>query len=173
MPTNGMARKANSICWNADYPEITNFLDFHFGPGASDQFGDGFQDVWDALIKGGTTSDPAIRAEAYAEANNAIKANIPMVPVASGGAFSQPLRNITDQNLEGFARGQALFRLEWDPADVRYSTIRWIVQPGICQRRRDVIPRDQPLLQPLKQGRQADADVDDGLRRLLNRSTAV
>ena len=72
--------------WGADYPDPTNFLDFHFGPGASAQFGDGFQDIWDALAVGATNSDEAVRAEAYAAANNAVKANIPMVPIASGGS---------------------------------------------------------------------------------------
>jgi peptide/nickel transport system substrate-binding protein len=90
--------------WGADYPDPTNFLDFHFGPGASAQFGAGFQDIWDALAVGSTSADPAVRAAAYVEANNAVKANIPMVPVAAGGsatawtvdiegAHSSPLTN--------------------------------------------------------------------------------
>lgn len=90
--------------WNADFPDPTNFLDFHFGPGASAQFGEGFPEIWDALARGGTTVDPEVRAEAYADANNAIRANIPMVPIASGasatawradveGAHSSPLGN--------------------------------------------------------------------------------
>jgi peptide/nickel transport system substrate-binding protein len=37
--------------WGADYPDATNFLDFHFGPGASAQFGEGFQDIWDAAAE--------------------------------------------------------------------------------------------------------------------------
>jgi len=72
--------------WGADYPDPTNFLDFHFGPGASDQFGAGFQDIWDALKVGATNSDADVRAGAYADANNAVKANIPMVPIAAGGS---------------------------------------------------------------------------------------
>ncbi|MEA3340452.1 MAG: ABC transporter substrate-binding protein, partial [Chloroflexota bacterium] len=39
--------------WGADYPDATNFLDFHFGKGASLQFGDGWEDIWDALSRGG------------------------------------------------------------------------------------------------------------------------
>ena len=33
--------------WGADYPDATNFLDYHFGPGASKQFGAGFPDIWE------------------------------------------------------------------------------------------------------------------------------
>ena len=43
--------------WGADYPDATNFLDFHFGPGASDQFGEGFPDIWDALKEGSHQGD--------------------------------------------------------------------------------------------------------------------
>jgi peptide/nickel transport system substrate-binding protein len=71
--------------WGADYPDATNFLDFHFGPGASDQFGEGFQDVWDALGEGATKSTAADRQPWYDEANELIKQHVPMIPVAHGG----------------------------------------------------------------------------------------
>ena len=32
--------------WGADYPDATNFLDFHFGK--NQQFGAGFEDLWTA-----------------------------------------------------------------------------------------------------------------------------
>jgi ABC-type transport system substrate-binding protein len=90
--------------WGADYPDPTNFLDYHFGRGASDQFGEGYEDIWEALDRGASSADPEVRAQAYADANAAIKANIPMVPIASGGsatawtadiegAHSSPLTN--------------------------------------------------------------------------------
>src|SRR5690606_21666073 len=31
--------------WGADYPDATNFLDFHFGVGSSDQFGDKYPEI--------------------------------------------------------------------------------------------------------------------------------
>ena len=31
--------------WGADYPDQTNFLDYHFGKTASQQFGAGFDDI--------------------------------------------------------------------------------------------------------------------------------
>ena len=72
--------------WGADYPDATNFLDFHFGAGASDQFGDGFPDVWDALTRAGSLVEQADRNVIYAEANNLLKQHVPMIPVAHGGS---------------------------------------------------------------------------------------
>lgn len=72
--------------WGADYPDQTNFLDFHFGRGASDQFGAGFEDIWTTLEKAASLSVQADRNVLYAEANNLIKKHVPMVPVAHGGS---------------------------------------------------------------------------------------
>jgi ABC-type transport system substrate-binding protein len=71
--------------WGADYPDATNFLDFHFGPGASDQFGEGFQDIWDALKEGGTKSSAEERQPWYDQANELVKQHVPMIPIAHGG----------------------------------------------------------------------------------------
>ena len=90
--------------WNADYPDPTNFLDYHFGPGASKQFGEGFADIHAALKQGATSADPAVREAAYAEANTLLAEHVPMVPIARGGsstawhtdvvgAHSSPLSN--------------------------------------------------------------------------------
>ncbi len=72
--------------WGADYPDQTNFLDFHFGAGASDQFGDKFSDITDALKIGATSTADADREAAYTDANNAIKQHVPMIPIAHGGS---------------------------------------------------------------------------------------
>jgi ABC-type transport system substrate-binding protein len=90
--------------WGADYPDITNFLDYHFGAGSSKQFGDKFDDITSALAEGAVGLDDASREPSYVKANNAIKANIPMMPIwhqASAtayradvqGAHSSPLGN--------------------------------------------------------------------------------
>ena len=90
--------------WNADYPDATNFLDFHFGAGAGPQFGDLLPEITEPLNVGATNVDPEVRAQAYVEANNAIRDLVPMVPVATGnsstawaasvdGAHSSPLGN--------------------------------------------------------------------------------
>ena len=72
--------------WGADYPDATNFLDFHFGAGASPQFGDGFPDVWDALSRAGSLAFQVDRNPIYAEANTLLKQHVPMIPVAHGGS---------------------------------------------------------------------------------------
>ena len=71
--------------WGADYPDATNFLDFHFGPGSSAQFGKGFPDIWEALAQGATKADPEERQPWYDQANELIKQHVPMIPVAHGG----------------------------------------------------------------------------------------
>jgi ABC-type transport system substrate-binding protein len=72
--------------WGADYPDATNFLDYHFGPGASAQFGDGFQDIWDALRDGATRANADDRRPFYVTANELLKQHVPMIPIAHGGS---------------------------------------------------------------------------------------
>ena len=72
--------------WGADYPDATNFLDFHFGAGASPQFGEKFDAITEPLAVGASSVEDADRAAAYEEANNAIKENVPMIPIAHGGS---------------------------------------------------------------------------------------
>ena len=71
--------------WGADYPDATNFLDFHFGPGSSAQFGEGFPDIWEVLQEGATKSAAEDRQPWYDQANELIKQHVPMIPVAHGG----------------------------------------------------------------------------------------
>ncbi len=47
--------------WGADYPDQTNFLDYHFGRGASPQFGAGFEDIWAVLNEAASLVEPAER----------------------------------------------------------------------------------------------------------------
>jgi len=72
--------------WGADYPDVTNFLDVHFGVGASDQFGTKFDDITGPLVEGAATADPAARETIYAGANDAIRTHVPMIPIAHGGS---------------------------------------------------------------------------------------
>ena len=72
--------------WGADYPDATNFLDFHFGAGASPQFGEKFDDITEPLSVGASSVEDADREAAYTEANNAIREHVPMVPIAHGGS---------------------------------------------------------------------------------------
>jgi ABC-type transport system substrate-binding protein len=90
--------------WGADYPDPTNFLDYHFGSGSGAKFGAPFDDIVAALNKGAQTADDAVRQAAYEEANNLIKQHVPAVIVSHGGsgtvfkadvtgAHSSPLSN--------------------------------------------------------------------------------
>jgi peptide/nickel transport system substrate-binding protein len=72
--------------WGADYPDATNFLDFHFGAGSTDQFGKRWDDITEALRKGAALADDNARQPFYTTANNAIKKHVPMVPISHGGS---------------------------------------------------------------------------------------
>jgi ABC-type transport system substrate-binding protein len=72
--------------WGADYPDATNFLDYHFGAGANNQFGDKFDEIIQPLLQGAQLADPAERYPYYIEANTAIRDLVPMVPIAHGGS---------------------------------------------------------------------------------------
>jgi peptide/nickel transport system substrate-binding protein len=72
--------------WGADYPDATNFLDYHFGEGASKQFGAGFPDLWDVLKEGATKATPEERQPWYDQANELVKQHVPMIPIAHGGS---------------------------------------------------------------------------------------
>ena len=82
----GLLDGIHLLGWGADYPDPTNFLDYHFGEGASPQFGDKFDDITEPLITGATSLEDADREAAYAEANDAIREHVPMVPIAHGGS---------------------------------------------------------------------------------------
>ena len=72
--------------WGADYPDATNFLDSHMGTGANDSFGKKWDDITGPLAKAASLSDQAERNKLYAEANDAIRLHVPMIPVAHGGS---------------------------------------------------------------------------------------
>ncbi|MBA2758041.1 MAG: peptide ABC transporter substrate-binding protein [Chloroflexi bacterium] len=72
--------------WGADYPDQTNFLGYHFGAGASKQFGDKFPDITKALDEGAAGLSDEARKPAYTTADNAIRTNVPMVPISHAGS---------------------------------------------------------------------------------------
>ena len=82
----GLLDGLHLLGWGADYPDATNFLDFHFGAGASLQFGDKFPDITDALQQGAAGANDAEREPFYVTANNAIRTHVPMIPVVHGGS---------------------------------------------------------------------------------------
>lgn len=72
--------------WGADYPDITNFLDYHFGSGSGAKFGKPFDDIVAALKTGDQSAADADRTAAYTQANSLIKQHVPMALVAHGGS---------------------------------------------------------------------------------------
>jgi ABC-type transport system substrate-binding protein len=82
----GLLDGLHLLGWGADYPDVTNFLDFHFGAGASQQFGDKFDDITAALQEGSAGLDDAAREPSYVTANNAVRTHVPMVPIVHGGS---------------------------------------------------------------------------------------
>lgn len=72
--------------WGADYPDMTNFVDYHFGTGASKQFGNKFDDITSNLTQAAQLATDAEREPFYIAANNAIRTHVPMIPVAHGGS---------------------------------------------------------------------------------------
>jgi len=81
--------------WGADYPDATNFLDFHFGAGASPQFGKGFDDIHEVLKKAASLSDQAERDKLYSDAAKLIQQHAPMIPVAHGGSALAYKKTVT------------------------------------------------------------------------------
>jgi peptide/nickel transport system substrate-binding protein len=72
--------------WGADYPDPTNFLDYHFNNPGNLQFGTIDPSITEPLDVGAQTLDAAAREAAYVEANNAIKEHVPMIPIAHGAS---------------------------------------------------------------------------------------
>jgi peptide/nickel transport system substrate-binding protein len=72
--------------WGADFPDVVNFLDYHFGTGSTAQFGTHWPDIEQALTQGAQLADNAAREPFYVAANNAIRQHVPMVPIAHGGS---------------------------------------------------------------------------------------
>lgn len=84
--------------WGADYPDPTNFLDYHFGAGSGKNFGEPFDDIAAALTTGATSLDDAARQAAYAEANNLIKQHVPAVIVAHGASGTAFKADVSGQH---------------------------------------------------------------------------
>jgi peptide/nickel transport system substrate-binding protein len=82
----GQLKGLHLLGWNGDYPDPTNFLDYHFGAGASKQFGPGFPDIHEVLRKAAQISDMNERIQLYAKANELLRLHVPMIPVAHGGS---------------------------------------------------------------------------------------
>lgn len=79
--------------WGADYPHVTNFLDYHFGKNTT-QFGAIAESIYQPLIDGAQIADVDEAAPFYVAANNAIKAEVPMVPISHAGSGTAFLADV-------------------------------------------------------------------------------
>ena len=90
--------------WTGDFPDPMNFYDFHFGTGATDQFGTKWDDITSRLAEAAQLGDEEARRAIYTEVNDLLKQHVPMIPVAHGasaaaylatveGAHASPLGN--------------------------------------------------------------------------------
>ena len=90
--------------WTGDYPDPTNFYDYHFGTGATDQFGAKWDDITSKLTEAAQLGDEEARRAIYTEVNELLKQHAPMIPIAHGasaaaykatveGAHASPLGN--------------------------------------------------------------------------------
>ncbi|MCI0556154.1 MAG: ABC transporter substrate-binding protein [Anaerolineae bacterium] len=69
--------------WGMDYPDSTNFYDFHFASDAA-RFGNEWPDLVEEIKAAAQLGDPAERQTHYDNVNALIKEHVPMIPVAHG-----------------------------------------------------------------------------------------
>ena len=104
--SNGRLDGLYLLGWGADYPHVTNFLDFHFSK-SNPQFGEPHKEVFELLEEGSQIADDAAASSIYADANNAIKELVPMVPIAHGASASATLASVDGGHFRPF--GAPLF----------------------------------------------------------------
>jgi ABC-type transport system substrate-binding protein len=92
--TNGELSGIHLLGWGADYPHVTNFLDFHFGNG-NPQFGSNHPEIYENLEAAAGLSSVEEAAPFYEAANNAIRDLIPMIPVVHGASADAALASVS------------------------------------------------------------------------------
>jgi ABC-type transport system substrate-binding protein len=80
--------------WNADYPDATNFYDYHFGNANNKQFGTLYPDIVAEISAAAKLSDPAARQAHYDKVNQLLKDHVVMIPVAHGGSSTAYQANV-------------------------------------------------------------------------------
>jgi ABC-type transport system substrate-binding protein len=89
----GLVEGIHLLGWGADYPHVSNFIDYHFG-GINVQFGVMPEDITAAVIESSGTVDPAAAAPIYGQVNDLLVQHVPMVPVAWGAAANAALASL-------------------------------------------------------------------------------
>ena len=83
--------------WGADYPHVTNFLDYHFAAG-TDQFGTLPASITDGIAAGSKMATAEEAVDTYAAVNDAIKEYVPMIPVVHGATANAATSAMTAVN---------------------------------------------------------------------------
>jgi len=107
--------------WGADYPDPTNFYDFHF-TGASKNFGEPFPDLMEAIRAAAYNADPAQRTLLYGKVAELVKQHVPMVPVAHGTNFI--VYKATVENPEASPLADEMFNLMSVPGQDQFIWIQ-------------------------------------------------
>ena len=111
--------------WGVDYPDQTDFVDYHFA-GGTKAFGPLFPDLVAAIKKAAQGASDAARQADYVTVNALIKQHVPMVPVAHGGsatafkadvvgAHSSPLTSEVFAVMQPGDRSQLVFSQNAEP----------------------------------------------------------
>jgi len=79
--------------WGMDYPDSTNFYDYHFASNAV-RFGAEFPDLVTEIKAAAQLGDPAERQTHYDAANTLIKQHVPVIPVAHGTTADAFLKSV-------------------------------------------------------------------------------
>ena len=101
--------------WSMDYPDATNFLDTHFSAAAPQTFGDFYPDIAEAIAQGAQRATPEERLPFYRTANELIRDEAPMVPLAHGGSGAAYQARIVGAHAQ--AVGQESLAVMEDPDD--------------------------------------------------------
>jgi ABC-type transport system substrate-binding protein len=96
--------------WGADFPDATNFLDYHFGEGCTSAFGDCYPEIYEHLNIGNSTPVAAEREAAYTDANNAIREQVPMVPISHAGFANAYLAGVEGAQISPLSN-ELIFRM--------------------------------------------------------------
>jgi len=79
--------------WGMDYPDSTNFYDYHFASNAV-RFGNEFPDLVTEIKAAAQLGDVAERQKHYDAANALIKQHVPVIPVAHGTTADAFLKSV-------------------------------------------------------------------------------
>lgn len=81
--------------WGADFPDATNFFDYHFA-GTFPAFGTQFPDMVDTIGQAAVIPEEAARGDLYAQVNDQLFTHAQAIPIAHGGSAVAYKAGVTD-----------------------------------------------------------------------------